>query len=432
MSHRAERRCRWPWPGVCHDTSTFGRTGWIVARRHGGRRQLQTDRWSRLMIMGEHPRIAAALDRLAARRSDPGDGIWLEDEVAAAGPDIREWDLEACWRWKDWPDREERFPGSSPADDGIDAVGVRRSDGGLVAIQCKARKLDDTGTGNPIGKDELDSFGHHASSDEWEERWLVTNGNAPLSAPAARSVKLSGKTIKVVNFATDLEAQAAAAAVNGDCPHCAEDASPGAVRSKSCMQDEAVSESVATLRAHVDSTTGGSPRGRARGKIVLPCGTGKTRISLRIVEELCGAGDTAVVLCPSIALVAQLRREYLVHGAQPIRSLSVCSDQTAGHLAEGGAEPLPGLGGSKTRISKPAEERHLDAFEGRSDAGLEPCQRIRDQGPRDHRRWPDRGLDHVTRRDGPPQCDLRHLPVQSPHRGGTPRRQDGGEGAGGR
>ncbi|MDE0653935.1 MAG: DEAD/DEAH box helicase family protein [bacterium] len=315
--------------------------------------------------MSEHrrsPQIVAALDQLSARRCDPGDGIWLEEEIAATAPDIREWDLNACWRWKDWPDREARFPGSSPADDGIDAVGIRRSDRGLVAIQCKARKLDDTGTGNPIGKDELDSFGHHSAADVWEERWLITNGNAPLSAPAARSVALSGKTIKVINFAADLEAQAAASAVNGDCQHCAEDADPGALRSKSCMQDEAVAESVATLRAHADSTTSGSPRGRARGKIVLPCGTGKTRISLRIVEELCGAGDTAVVLCPSIALVAQLRREYLIHAAQPIRSLSVCSDQTAGHFAEGGAEPLPGMGGSKGRVPKPAEERHLDAL----------------------------------------------------------------------
>ena len=353
------------------------------------------------MVVGEprgSPQIAAALDRISAHRSNPGDGIWLEEDVAATAPDIREWDLEACWRWKEWPDREVVFPGSSPADDGIDAVGVRRSDRGLVAIQCKARKLDDTGTGNPIGKDELDSFGHHAAADVWEERWLITNGNAPLSAPALRSVALSGKTIKIVNFAADLEAQAAASVIDGGCQHCAEDAGPGAVRSKSCMQAEALSESVDALRAHADSTTGGSPKGRASGKIVLPCGTGKTRISLRIVEELCGAGDTAVVLCPSIALVAQLRREYLIHAAQPIRSLSVCSDQTAGHLAEGGVEALPGMGGGKGRVSKPAEETPSRRVEGRSDAGREPCQRVGDQGPRDHRPRPDQGLDRVARR----------------------------------
>ncbi len=73
------------------------------------------------------------------------------------------------------------------------------------------------------------------------------------------------------------------------------------------------------------------PIGQARGKIILPCGTGKTRISLRIVEELTAPGELSVVLCPSIALVAQIRREYLVNRDVPIRALAVCSDQTAGY-----------------------------------------------------------------------------------------------------
>ena len=237
---------------------------------------------------------------------------------------------------------------------------------------------------------------------------------------------MSGKTIKIVNFAADLEAQAAASVIGGDCQHCAEDAAPGALRSKSCMQAEALSESVETLRAHAGSTTGGSPEGRARGKITLPCGTGKTRISLRIVEELCDAGDTAVVLCPSIALVAQLRREYLIHAAQPIRSLSVCSDQTAGHLAEGGAEALPGMGGGKGRIRKPAEERHLDAL--RDDPTLDlshvSASEIKGRVTTD----PDQIKDWIAspRRQGTPQCDLRHLPVQPPHRGGAARRRGRG------
>ena len=64
---------------------------------------------------------------------------------------IREWGLEACWRWKEWPDREVVFPGSSPADDGIDAVGARRSDHGLVAIQCKTRKPPDRQPGPQAG-----------------------------------------------------------------------------------------------------------------------------------------------------------------------------------------------------------------------------------------------------------------------------------------
>ena len=99
------------------------------------------------------------------------------------------------------------------------------------------------------------------------------------------------------------------------------------------MQNEAVAESVRILRGHKRADSGGLPVGQARGKIILPCGTGKTRISLRIVEELSRPGELAVVLCPSIALVAQIRREYLQYANVPIRALAVCSDQTAGYSA---------------------------------------------------------------------------------------------------
>ena len=75
----------------------------------------------------------------------------------------------------------------------------------------------------------------------------------------------------------------------------------------------------------------GLPVGEARGKIILPCGTGKTRISLRIVEQLTPPGELSIVLCPSIALVAQIRREYLQYADTRLRALAVCSDVTAGY-----------------------------------------------------------------------------------------------------
>ena len=79
------------------------------------------------------------------------------------------------------------------------------------------------------------------------------------------------------------------------------------------------------------SNSGGSSFGQARGKIILPCGTGKTRISLRIIEELTQPGELSIVLCPSIALVAQIRREYLQYTNARLRALAVCSDATAGY-----------------------------------------------------------------------------------------------------
>ena len=107
------------------------------------------------------------------------------------------------------------------------------------------------------------------------------------------------------------------------------------------MQQEAVAACVTALRAglpeHRDHWLGRNPakwmpRDAARATLVLPCGTGKTRVSMRIMSELSEPGDLGVVLVPSIALIAQVRREYLSHIGRPVRSLAVCSDETAGHV----------------------------------------------------------------------------------------------------
>ena len=259
------------------------------------------------------------------------DGTWLEDVTVAAGPYIRDWDISQCYLWSDWPERERRFPDASKKDIGIDAVAIRRSDGGLIAIQCKSHQLDSDGHGAAITKHEIDSFASASSADFWAERWIVTNGDNPLGTNAMAAVPKK-QPIKMVNIANSLQQQKDTIDVIEDCPHCAPNPEgEERLRTKSCMQLEAVTESVQKLREHAQSDSGDLPVGQARGKIILPCGTGKTRISLRIVEELTPAGGLAIVMCPSIALVAQIRREYLQHTKKHLRALAVCSDETAGY-----------------------------------------------------------------------------------------------------
>ena len=210
-------------------------------------------------------------------------------------------------------------------------MAIRRSDGEYVAIQCKARQLDDDGNGAPIEKGETDKFASASANEFWAERWIVTNGNNPLSNNARQVLSMAGKPIKLVNITSDL-LQQQSAPTDEECPHCVpnpdEEWRP---RTKSCMQSEAISESVRILEEHAQSDSGGLPIGQARGKIILPCGTGKTRISLRIIEQLTPPGELSIVLCPSIALVAQIRREYLQYADTRIRALAVCSDVTAGY-----------------------------------------------------------------------------------------------------
>ncbi len=275
--------------------------------------------------------IENAIDRLESMRDQQSGGKWLENLTAAVGPYIKEWDIVECWTWTEWPDREITFPGSTNQDIGIDVVAVRRSDGRHIAIQCKSRRLEN-GIPVAIQKSELDSFANASSNPFWAERWLVANGEAPFSPQAEQALSMAGvdRPIKPVNIHADLLSQSSGQDEQ-PCPHCQPDAPETARQTKQCMQDEAVAAAVRVLQDHVQCDSGGLPVGQARGKIILPCGTGKTRISLRIVEALTPAGDVSVVLCPSIALVAQIRREYLQHAIGSINALAVCSDETAGY-----------------------------------------------------------------------------------------------------
>ena len=286
-----------------------------------------------------------ALATLAAMNPQPTAGKWLEEITVAVAPHLKNWDIAQCWGWADWPDREKVFPRTDrPGTDrlvdiGIDAVAVRRSDGQFIAIQCKARQLDAAGHGNDIIKDEVDRFTAASVNPIFAERWLVTNGDNRISANAQQMASMSSRErpIKLVNIHADiLDQWQANAQAEPDFPgQPADDADADTDtpprQTKSAMQAEAVAQSVRILKEHAAAESGGHPPGQARGKIILPCGAGKTRVSLRIVEELTPPGGLAIVLCPSIALVAQIRREYLQHSAQIIRPLAVCSDQTAGY-----------------------------------------------------------------------------------------------------
>ena len=288
--------------------------------------------------------LAAAIAALEANNPHSTDGKWLEALTVDVAPHLREWDVVRCYPWAEWPERETHFPQSGQQDVGIDVVAVRRGDGGHIAIQCKARRLDENGRGDDIPKSEVNSFIGAAVNELWRERWLVTNGDNQVSGNAEQVLTMSDpqRPVKLINLHAEIAAQQNAAPSREPCPHCQAadaadvvdadgDAPPFRRQTKQCMQNDAVAQSVRILREHAAADSGGRPAGQARGKLILPCGAGKTRISLRIVEELTPPGQLAIVLCPSIALVVQLRREYLQHADAPIRAMAVCSDTTAGY-----------------------------------------------------------------------------------------------------
>lgn len=67
-----------------------------------------------------------------------------------------------------------------------------------------------------------------------------------------------------------------------------------------------------------------------RGKLIMACGTGKTFTSLKIAEELAGAGGRVLFLVPSLALLSQTLTEWTQESAIGLHSFAVCSDSAVG------------------------------------------------------------------------------------------------------
>lgn len=207
-----------------------------------------------------------------ASKEDTG-GKWLEELVEQIGPHIADWDIAGAYAWDQWPEREVHFPKTTKQDIGIDVVAVRRSDGEYIAIQCKARKLDQNARGADITKTEIDKFGNTSAGPSWSERWLVTNGDVRPSGNILQTISMHNRHITLVNIAADLAqeqtknnskglTQDPASDTPEDCPHCKlnlED--DNNTQTKDCMQIEAIDKSVQLLREHELTDSGGLPRG---------------------------------------------------------------------------------------------------------------------------------------------------------------------------
>ena len=246
------------------------------------------------------------------------DGDLLEELVEQCAGDVPDWEVSDCWALRDYP-RLTEF-GLEGYDDGIDLI-AEKTDGRRVAIQCKA--LSD---GN-VTTTMIQKFAGKAN--KFDERWFVTT---------AQQTTTNARVLQECNVLwKDALAELPHALVEPD----------GSVREsedpRTAMQDEAVAECITSLRnppaellaqwRQDGSAVPYLPEDGGRTKLILPCGTGKTRVSMRIVEELCSDGDLAVVLVPSIALIGQIRLAYLQGlraASRDTITIAVCSDKTAG------------------------------------------------------------------------------------------------------
>jgi len=287
--------------------------------------------------------IHAVLDRLREESLDERDkGDKFEQLIRAYLTTDPEWRarFSDVWRWSDWPGRDGR------PDTGIDLVAANVDGDGLTAIQCKFYA-----PGRTVAKGDIDSFVSASAHPQFTGR-IVFDTAAGWSANAEDT--LASGVAQRVDIGYLADAQIDWGQFSWATPQIVVPTGKKALRPH---QQHALDDVKAGLATH------------DRGQLIMACGTGKTFTSLRIAEELAGAGRTVLFLVPSIQLLSQSLREWMANAELDVRAFAVCSDVRVGRRAvSDDADQLP------IDLTEPAStdpQTLLDRFgKGRHAAGL--------------------------------------------------------------
>ncbi len=209
------------------------------------------------------------------------------------------------WHYEDWAKEHE---GYSTKDIGIDLVAKLRDEEGYCAIQCKFYESE-----HPISKADLDSFISASSTNDFTRLMLIDTSTQPIGSNAQSVFDNINQDYIRIQL-SELE--------------------DSRIDWSSYINDDTVRlHSKKELRDHQIKALNAVRKGLAeddRGKMIMACGTGKTFTSLRIAEELAGAGKTVLYMVPSLALMSQTVREWKNDAKEDFTAFSACSDDKVG------------------------------------------------------------------------------------------------------
>ncbi len=214
--------------------------------------------------------------------------------------------FECVWLWSEWPERDG-------PDTGVDLVAKER-EGGYCAIQCKFFDPH-----RPVPKKAIDSFMAASEPLQFTSRLIVNTGGS-IQKNALRTLEASPKPCRVLD-AAELDGWDVDWLCHVDNPEGLV-IPPREPYTPYPYQQAAIDDVCAGFADH------------DRGQLLLPCGTGKTAVTLWIAERLVGQGGRVLYLVPSIALMAQTMREWSAQKGLPLRYLGICSDTRAGRNDE--------------------------------------------------------------------------------------------------
>ena len=213
------------------------------------------------------------------------------------------------WLFADWVDAVGNKYGFSRKDTGIDLVALTSGSNEYHTIQCKFFAADHT-----IQREHINTFITASGKDPFTRLLLVattdhwgTNAKAALSGQTKPITLIALKDLE--NSVIDWEQY--------------KRSTPPVVKQKNSIrrhQEEALEQVCAGL-VKVD-----------RGKMIHACGSGKTFTSLKIAEQIAGAGKRVLFMAPSLALVSQAITEYTQQSDIPIYAWAVCSDSSVGKI----------------------------------------------------------------------------------------------------
>ncbi|MGC9239400.1 MAG: DEAD/DEAH box helicase family protein, partial [Acidithiobacillus sp.] len=224
--------------------------------------------------------------------------------------------LEAVWRYPDWPDRPEHWKADNL---GFDLIAKTHS-GEYWAIQCKFYDRDSRIDKEAITNFTSDSerrFAVEGIEQRFSYRLLVTTQDALGKQAEEATTDLPDFGVL---YLRDLEL----APIDWTQFSWG---SPGTL----------VRKPGKALRAHqreaIQSVLHGFER-YDRGQLIMACGTGKTFTSLKLMEQMVSNDGLVLFLAPSITLVSQTLREWVEQAESPMHAFVVCSDNQVGQAED--------------------------------------------------------------------------------------------------
>ena len=202
--------------------------------------------------------------------------------------------VEQVWLWDEWPDKWG-------PDTGIDIV-VRTKEHEYWAVQCKAYDPEYF-----ITKSDIDSFVAESARSQFSYRLLIATTDR-IGSNARRTIEGVTPPCGML-LRTDLDS------LSIDWPNSFDDfasAAPHVPWTPKPHRNEALENIVNGLRTS------------NRGKVIMPCESGKTRVGLWASERL--KSQSVLVLVPSISLLKQTIGEWSENSNEPMTYLAVCSD----------------------------------------------------------------------------------------------------------